>query len=244
VKKLVLLLFFSFFLFGKSIKIAVSANLSYAIPQIIKAFYEKYPDIKVETILGSSGKLYAQIKNGAPFDLFLSANLKYPYALYRQKLSINEPKVYAMGALALFSGNRRDFSKGIKILEDKQIKKIAIANPKTAPYGKATLQVVKRLQIYDKIKNKLVYAESVTQVSTYSTIAVDIGFVAKSTLFSKHMKRYKKDVNWIEVDPALYTPIKQGIVLLKDKKEAKEFYDFIFSETAKKILKSYGYNVK
>jgi molybdate transport system substrate-binding protein len=235
---------FCFSLFGGTIKVAVAANMSYALPEIIKAFYEKHPNVKVETLLGSSGKLFAQIKNGAPFDLFLSANMKYPNALYNEKLCITKPKVYATGSLALLSSQKKDFSKGIKLLQNKDIKKIALANPKTAPYGKAAVEAMKRFGIFDNVKNKFVFAQSVAQATTYSIIAADIGFVAKSTLFSRHMKRYKKDINWIEIDPALYTPIKQGIVLLKDKKEAREFYDFIFSETAKKILKSYGYNIK
>lgn len=244
IRSILFLVLFCFSLFGGTIKVAVAANMSYAMPEIINVFHEKYPGTKVEMLLGSSGKLFAQIKNGAPFDLFLSANMKYPDALYKEKLCITKPKVYATGSLALLSSQKKDFSKGIKLLEDKNIKKIALANPKTAPYGKAASEAMKSSGIYDNVKDKFVFAQSVAQATTYSIIAADIGFVAKSTLFSKHMKRYKKDVNWIEVKPTLYTPIKQGIVLLNDKKEAKEFYNFVFSKTSKKILKNFGYNIK
>jgi len=244
VKKIVLFVLFCISVWGSVIKVAVAANMSYAMPEIVKAFYKKYPDIKVEILIGSSGKLFAQIKNSAPFDIFLSANMKYPNALYKQKLCITSPKVYATGALALLSSKRKDFSKGIMLLKDKNIKKIALANPKIAPYGKAAVEALKKSSIYNKLKNKFVYAQSVAQATTYSIIATDIGFVAKSTLFSRHMKKYKKDINWIEIKPSLYTPIKQGIVLLKDKKEAREFYNFMFGNTVKNILISFGYNIK
>ncbi len=243
-KKIVLFVLFCISVWGSVIKVAVAANMSYAMPEIVKAFYKKYPDIKVEILIGSSGKLFAQIKNSAPFDIFLSANMKYPNALYKQKLCITAPKVYATGALALLSSKRKDFSKGIMLLKDKNIKKIALANPKIAPYGKAAVEALRKSFIYNKLKNKFVYAQSVAQATTYSIIAADIGFVAKSTLFSRHMKKYKKDINWIEIKPFLYTPIKQGIVLLKDKKEAREFYNFMFGNTVKNILISFGYNIK
>ena len=240
-KKMVIVIFFALSLSADTIKVAVAANMSYAMPSIIKSFHKIYPNIKVEILLGSSGKLFAQVKNGAPFDIFLSANMKYPNALYKEKLCITKPKVYAYGALSLLSSQKRDFSKGLDILKEKYIQKIAIANPKTAPYGKAAIEVLKKIGLYNSLKDKFIYAQSVAQVTTYAIIAADIGFVAKSSLFSPHMQRYKKGINWINIPVSLYTPIKQGIVLLKDNNSAKKFYDFIFSKKAKKILVEYGY---
>ena len=242
-KKIVLFILFVISLNASTIKVAVAANMSYVMPSIIQSFHKIYPDIGVQIVLGSSGKLFAQIKNAAPFDLFLSANMKYPKALYKDKLCIGTPKVYAYGALSLLSSQKRDFKKGLNILKEKFIQKIAIANPKTAPYGKAAVEVLKKIGLYDKLKDKFIYGQSVAQATTYSIIAADIGFVAKSSLFSTHMKRYKKGVNWIDVPSSLYTPIKQGIVILKENKSAKKFYDFMFSKRAKKILVDYGYNL-
>ncbi len=243
-KKFIVLLLCIVGLNASVIKVAVAANVSYAMPKLIKAFHKKYPKIKVQVLLGSSGKLTAQIKEGAPFELFLSANMKYPDYLYKRGIATTKPIVYARGGLALLSSHKRDFSKGIMLLKEKYIDKIAIANPKTAPYGKAAVEALEKVGLYKKIKHKLVYAQSVSQAVVYSIIAADIGFVAKSSLYSKKMQKYKKGINWIEVNQKLYIPIKQGIVLLKNPtKEAKKFYNFILSKTAKKIFKDFGYMV-
>ena len=248
IKKIVLfLLLFTFSLFGSTMNLALSANVSYAIEAIKKEFSLLYPDVRVKVIVSSSGKLTAQIKNGAPYDVFMSANMKYPEALYKDGLALSKPLVYAQGSLAYLSVKKRDFSQGLKLLENEAIKKIAVANPKTAPYGKATFEALENTAILDKIKEKIVYGESAAQTLSYTISAVDIGFIAKSSLYSPKLKRFKKGENWAEVDAKLYTPIEQGIVILSNAKEnqdAKAFYEFILSEKAKKIFIDYGYKVQ
>jgi len=113
-KLIVLLLLVHGILFAKSVNVAVAANVSYAIKDLLKEFNKLYPDIKVRVVLGSSGKLTAQIKNKAPIDIFMSADMRYPEALYSQKIATTKPTVYAQGVLALLSVKKRDFSKGIK----------------------------------------------------------------------------------------------------------------------------------
>jgi len=229
------------------INIAVAANVSYAIDELKAEFAKTHPDTKVQVTLGSSGKLTAQIKNGAPYGLFMAANMSYPEALFADKIALTEPIIYAQGGLAYLSMKERDFSKGIALLQDKSIGKIAIANPKTAPYGKAAIEAMKNADIYDNVEPKLVYAESISQTVAYAVTAADIGIIAKSSLYSATMTQYKENVNWASVNLTLYTPIKQGIVLLKYGEKSKEyraFYDFILSEKAKDIFKRYGYIVK
>jgi molybdate transport system substrate-binding protein len=229
------------------IKIAVAANVSYAIGDLKQAFMKYHPETKVQVILGSSGKLSAQISHGAPFGLFMSANMKYPTTLYEEKSAITKPVVYAKGALALLSVNAQDFSQGIAVLENTKIDKIAIANPKTAPYGVAAKEALENAKLYEKIKSKFVYGESISQTVTYATTAADIGIVAKSSLFSPHMVTYKKEKHWVDVNASLYTPIDQGMVILKSGEknpEVKAFYDFMLSAKAKAILERYGYKVK
>ena len=243
---IIALFLFSGTLYAKSINVAIAANVSYAIDDLKKEFSKMYPDTDIKVTLGSSGKLTAQIFHGAPYDVFMSANMKYPNKLYLEKQAITKPIIYAQGALAYLSVKKQDFSKNISILMDTKIKKIAIANPKTAPYGKAAIEAMKNSKIFTQIQSKLIYAESISQVVTYATRAADIGIIAKSSLYSPKMKMYKNGENWKEVDTSLYTPIDQGIVILKngkDKKEAKEFYDFILSKKAKDIFKVYGYKV-
>jgi len=233
--------------FGGTINVAVAANVAGAMPVLIKEFNKTNPDTKVETILSSSGKLTAQIKNGAPYVVFMSADMKYPAALYEDKAAITEPKVYAQGALAMFSAkDSYDMQKGISLITEDSVGKVAIANPKTAPYGTAAVAAMKDAGIYDKVEPKLVYAESISQTVQYAMTAADIGFINKSALFGEKMTKYKEGVNWVTVDPKLYKPIEQGVVLLKNGEnnaEAKAFYDFILSEKAKTIFESYGYLV-
>lgn len=246
-KTLFTLLLLSVALYAKSINIAVAANVSYAMPEIIEVFHTQYPHIKIQTTLGSSGKLTAQISNGAPYDILLSANMKYPEFLYKNSLAITKPIVYAKGTLALLSTKKRDFSQGIALVKEPYIKRIAIANPKTAPYGKAAAQALKNAHLYNAVKNKFIYGESVSQTVTYTVTAADLGFIAKSSLFSQKMKQYKKGIHFIDVDPKLYTPIKQGIILLKhatDNADAKAFYTFILSKKCQNIFQKYGYQVQ
>lgn len=234
-------------IFAGTINIAVAANVSYAINDLIAEFNKTNPDTKVQVTLGSSGKFTTQIQNGAPFDIFMSADMKFPQTLEKENLTSTKPVIYAQGSLAMLSSKELDLKKGIKIVEDSNIIKIAIANPKTAPYGTATLEALKNANILDKVESKFVYAESISQAVTYATTAADIGFIAKSSLYDEKMSQYKENIHWISVDPALYNPIDQGIVILKhakDSSEAKAFYDFILSNSAKEIFLKFGYLVK
>lgn len=229
---------------AEDINIAVAANVSYAIDELTRAFSVTHPEINVHVTLGSSGKLTAQIRNGAPYGLFMAANMKYPEALLEDGMAITEPVVYAQGALAYLSRKPLDFTKGIDLLTDPSIKKIAIANPKTAPYGKAAVEAMRNGGVYEDLKSKFVYAESISQTVAYSVMAADLGFIAKSSLYSDKMAQYQEGVHWNSVDPDLYTPIKQGVILLKPAKNSpayRAFYDFILGDEAKNIFRKYGY---
>jgi molybdate transport system substrate-binding protein len=244
--KIVLSIFIilNFYLEAKSINVAVAANVSYAMDSLLKEFHTLYPNSKVKITIGSSGKLTAQIKNGAPYDLFLSANMKYPQALYDEAKAITKPVVYAKGGLVLLSTKHRTFVKGIDTVKSMLVKRIAIANPTTAPYGKATLEALKKSKNYEAIEHKIIYGESISQTVSYTLLGADLGFIAKSSLYSPKMKRFAKDAYWIDVDSSLYTPIKQGIVLLqkgKNNQDAKNFYQFMLSVKAQSILKDFGY---
>lgn len=228
------------------INIAVAANVSSTMNDLLKEFNVLYPETKVQVTLGSSGKLTAQIKNGAPYQIFMSADMGFPDVLYKENDAVTRPLIYAQGSLAYLSNKKQDFNKGIKLLESPEIAKIAIANPKTAPYGTAALEAIKNAGILAKVENKFVYAESISQVVSYSVTAADIGIIAKSSLYDSKMSMYKEGENWAEVDSKLYTPIDQGIVLLKNAEanaEAAAFYAFILSKKAKEIFQKYGYTV-
>ena len=234
-------------IFANTITVAVAANVSYAINELVAEFNKTNPDTKVQVTLGSSGKFTAQIESGAPFDVFMSADMKFPKSLFEKGFALNEPALYAQGSLAMLSSKELDFSKGINLVTDANIGKIAVANPKSAPYGTAAVEAMKNANVLDKVESKFVYAESISQAVTYATTAADVGFIAKSSLYDEKMSQYKENVNWISVDPSLYTAIDQGIVVLKNTKEeasAKAFYDFILGEKAKEIFIKFGYLVK
>lgn len=243
-------------IFAGEITVAAAANVTYAMGELVKEFNKTNPNTKVQVTLSSSGKLVSQIENGAPFDIFMSADMKFPQALFDKKLTSTAPVIYAQGALAMLSAKELDYSKGINVLNDSSITKIAIANPKTAPYGAAAVEAIKNAKI-NGAESKFVYAESISQAVTYATTATDIGFIAKSSLYEDNMSKYKEYKNWLTVDPKLYSSIDQGIVIIDHsnnlvglindkvkKEEVKAFYDFILSSRAKKIFEDYGYIVK
>lgn len=245
-KLFVIILFITISLSAKEVKIALSSNVSYAIEALKKEFNSLYPDIKVQVILGSSGKLTAQIRNKAPYHIFMSADMKYPDALLKEGIAITKPVVYAQGTLAYLSSKKQDFTKKMHLLKTNKIDKIAIANPKTAPYGKAAVEAMQNAGVYESVKDKFVFAESISGTLSFVIIAADIGFIAKSSLYSSKMSHFKKGINWIDVDVELYTPIDQGIVVLKNGEldsDVYKFYNFILSQKAKKIFRDFGYLV-
>ena len=242
--KLLFLLLLSSYVMADKITVALAANVAYAIDDLKKAFHIRYPNIEVQVILGGTGKLTAQIMHKAPYDILMGANMMYPETLYKKGFAVTRPLVYAKGSLALVSRTKRDFSKGLTFLGDENIKKIAIANPKTAPYGVATFEALKNAKLLEKLKSKFVYGESISQTVIYTTKVSDVGFIAKSALFSPKLAHLKKGENWVELDSKLYTPIKQGIVILKHGKkntEVSAFYAFIFSREAQIIFEKFGY---
>ena len=229
-----------------SVRVAVAANMSDAIGALTQAFAQRHPDIRVQVTLGGTGKLVAQIRHGAPYDLLMAADMDYPSTLYRDGLALALPRVYARGALALLSTKARDFSAGLRLLEDPAIESIAIANPKTAPYGKASFHALQKAGLLQKLKPKFVYGESISQTAAHTVSAADIGFVARSSLCSPQMTRYREGRQWAAVDASLYDPIDQGMVILGSVNAGKEtqvWYDFMLSPEAGKILQQYGYTL-
>lgn len=224
-----------------TVVIATAANMQYAMNDICEAFTKK-TGIKCHLVVASSGKLTAQIEKGAPYDIFVSANLKYPQHVFEKGFALEPPKVYAKGELVLWT-MKDTLVPDITSLGNRSIKHIAIANPTTAPYGGAALQALKKLQLDESVKSKLVYGESIAQTNQFIYAqSVDVGFTALSVVLSSKMKNQGQ---WIKIDTSWYQPIQQGIVVVANKKEnqktAKAFYKFIFSPEATNILEKFGY---
>ncbi|HEY6974940.1 MAG TPA: molybdate ABC transporter substrate-binding protein [Chitinophagaceae bacterium] len=230
----------------KKLTVAAAANVQFVMAELVKDF-DSSTGTNTNIILNSSGKLTAQIKEGAPYDVFVSADMKYPEELYKTGFAINSPKVYANGLLVLWTTQSNITPGGdLKILTSDAIKKIAVANPQTAPYGEASVEAMNYFKVYDKVKGKLVYGESISQTNQYIvTRSADIGFTAKSIVLADEMKG--KGI-WIDVDRRSYKPIQQAAVILKHGNEtnqqpAKKFFNYLYSDKAKNILKKYGYVV-
>ncbi len=227
------------------ITVAVSANFQFAMQEIAREF-EAANRIRVKTVVNSSGKLTAQIRSGAPFDLFLSADMKYPQTLFASGDAATPPKIYAYGSLVFWTLKNIDLIHDFAALMNKNIHNIAIANPQTAPYGDAAIAALKHAGIYEKIKPKLVFGRNVSQTNQYVFAkAADVGLTAQSVVFSPKMRGVGQ---WATVDSTTYEPIAQGVVILKYGQKqhpvaAKKFLDFLFGKTARAILKKYGYRL-
>ncbi|GAA4929748.1 molybdate ABC transporter substrate-binding protein [Mucilaginibacter defluvii] len=241
---LLMLVALSLIAMAQDVKIAAAANLQSVIKPLAAEF-KKQTGITVTAIHGASGKLTAQSMNGAPYDIFLSADVAFTQTLYNKGYSINKPMVYALGSLILCSQRPFDTKRWKKWLTDKSTQKIAIANPSTAPYGKAAIQVLKADALLTTLKPRLVYGESIAQVNTYITTGVvSVGFTTEALIRDPQLKT---KLYWLKMDNNNYSPIKQAMVLLKagkNKAGAQKFYEFLLSPAAKRIFKQYGYQVK
>ena len=229
--------------FAEDITVAAAANVQFVLEELSQAF-QKASGVSVKPVIGSSGKLTTQIENGAPFDLFLSADTEYPETIYQEGLAVSKPKVYAYGILILWTMKDIDLSAGVKGLTAEQVRKIAVANPQTAPYGREAVNAIKYFKLYPALDRKLVYGENVSQVNQFVvSSAADVGFTAKSVVMAENMKG--KGV-WVEVDRQSYRPMAQAVVLLAYGQKhhgqaAQKFLDFLFTDTAREIFKKYGY---
>jgi molybdate transport system substrate-binding protein len=223
-----------------SLVIASAANVQFAMDEIVTKFTEK-TGVSCDVIISSSGKLTAQLIEGAPFDVFISADLAYPQKIADAGLAVRGPQVYARGKLVLWS--MQDITKlTLGTLAQSSTRYIALANPDVAPYGRAAKEVLQFADLYEDVQEKLVYGESIAQVNQFViSRAVDAGFTAKSVVLSPELKGLG---TWVDIDPRSYKPIDQGFIILSNShlpREAKSFEEFLLSEQAARIFDDYGY---
>lgn len=223
--------------------IAAAANVQFAMEELTAQFTKK-TGIECRVIHSSSGKLTAQLKEGAPYDLFISANMKYPDELHRSGLTTAPPRPYAFGKLVLWTMMDELFPTNLeiqKLADNQSVKHIAIANPKTAPYGEAAVEALHFYNVYDALQPKLVFGESISQVNQFVlSKTAEVGLTAMSVVLSPKIKGQGQ---WSEVPQDAYSPIAQGVVVLKkgQVEKAEAFFDFLFSADAQAVLKRYGY---
>ena len=242
---LVLLLFSSAVANAQELTIAAAADLRPALEQITLKF-ESTSGVKVRVSYGSSGNFYQQLQNGAPFDLFLSANIEYPKKLESAGLVV--PGTYyefARGSIVLLvsSNSRLDLKQGLRALLGPDVKKIAIADPGHAPYGQAAVAALKTVGLYDHVSSRIVTGENISQAASFVLSgAADAGIVAKSLALAPAARAQAR---FVEVPASDYPPIQQAMVVLQSSKNqsaATKFEGYMRSEEAKKILKQYGFD--
>lgn len=230
--------------FAEQVLVAVAANFAPPFREIAIEF-ETTTGHNVRVASGSSGNFYSQIKNGAPFDVFFSADAERPKLLEDEGLGIKDTRfTYAIGRLVLWSPNE-NLIKGEETLRSKQYKRLAMANPKTAPYGVAAMQTMQKLELWETLQPQIVMGESLGQTMGFIESGnAQIGFVALSQVLGPKMKG--KGGRW-DVPNNLHEPIKQDVIVLtraKDNQAAKALMEFIGSPQAKKIIERYGYELK
>jgi molybdate transport system substrate-binding protein len=237
-RKIFMTLVLTFSLFGDEITIFSASSTKDAMREIVELFEKENKNSKVKVIFGSSGKGFSQLSHGFPFDLFFSADSKWTEKIYESGKSL-EPKVYANGLIAIYSKNSELLKKGIFALRDKSIYKIAVANPKTAPYGALADNILEFYKLTSEISSKIVMGDNISQtVQFVDSGNADIGLVALSLVKNRDYGDY------VLVNRESYKPLQQAFVITKNgaKKELSHiFAKFILSPKAKNIFQKYGF---
>src|SRR5215469_2414107 len=244
---LVAFLFISPLCAAQDLTVAAAADLQFAMQDIVGQF-QKQTGKNVRVIYGSSGNFFQQVQNGAPFDMFFSANLDYPQKL--EAAGLIEPESYyqyGRGKIVIWvpNGSKINVKSGLKVLLEADVRKIAIANPQHAPYGQAAIAAMQKAGVYEKAKEKFVLGENISQTASFvMSGAADVGIVALSLALSPNMKG-KGD--FAVIPPDQYPPIEQACVILsssKNKDIAKQFLSFIKTAVAAETMKRYGFDVQ
>lgn len=237
----ILLISLSDFLMADEIRVASASNFSEAL-KIIARHFEKNSKHKVTIISGSTGKLYAQIKHGAPFDAFFSGDKKRAELLDKEKIAQEKSRfTYAIGKLILWSPKSNYIDKKGKVLQDKHYRYLAIANPKLAPYGKAAMEFLQHKNLWTQLQSRMVRGESIGQALQFVKSGnAELGLIAYSQI-----KRpgHSIEGSYWEIPDTLYTPIEQQAVLLNTKQSSQEFYDFVQTNEVQQIIKSFAYGI-
>jgi molybdate transport system substrate-binding protein len=231
---------------AEELTIAAASDLNFAIKELVAEF-EKLTGHHVKLSLGSSGNFYSQIQNGAPFDLYFSADIGYPKKLEDVGLTVPGSLYrYAVGRIVLWTGNgsRIDVVQGLDALREPTIKKIAIANPKHAPYGRAAVAAMEHFKVYEQVKDKLVFGENISQAAQFiESGACDIGIIALSLALAPTMKA--RGTYW-EIPTEAHPPLEQGAVIVKSsthQESAKRFLEFMNGSQGQEIMKRYGFTL-
>ena len=224
------------------ITIAAASDLKFAMDEIVSTFKQANPDDQIDVAYGSSGNFNTQIQQGAPFDLFFSADIGFPRELVKNGLAASEVKPYALGRIVLWSASLDATKMTLASLTDPSITRIAIANPKHAPYGKRAEEALRASGVWEAIEPKLVYGENIVQTTQFvQTGNAQIGIIALSLAGNPELAQ--KGGYWLIPDN-LHEPLEQGFIITKRAENnalAKQFADFMLSSTVRLVMTKYGF---
>jgi molybdate transport system substrate-binding protein len=228
---------------AQTLRVAAAADLQFAMSDLAERF-EKKTGTKVAVSYGSSGNFRSQIENGAPFDVFFSADALYPQQLITAGLAENQSLlIYAQGHLVLWGAagtNLHVAERGFAALKDSRVEKIAIANPEHAPYGRAAVAALQKAGLYEQIKSKLVFGENISQAAQFAQSgSAQVGIVALSLTYAESMKNGER---W-EIPAEFYPPLQQSAVIIHsstNKAAASAFLEFVKSDEGRNVLSKYG----
>lgn len=230
--------------YAEDLQVAAASDLSFALPEINKLFEAKHPGVAVKVSYGSSGNFSAQIQNGGPYQVFMSADENYPRDLITKGYAVADSyTVYGAGKIVLWTMKPSvNLSQGLSGLADPSIQKIAIANPAHAPYGRAAQAAMVKQGIWKALQSKLVLGENISQTAQFvQTGNVDVGVVAMSLVLSPKMSGVG---HWVEIPSALYPPLVQAAVVTKAGAAnplAREYVSLLESAPVRQVLQRYGF---
>lgn len=223
------------------LRIAAASDLRYALDDIVDLYRAANPDAAIEVIYGSSGKMTTQIINGAPYDIFFSADISFPERLKAEGLTSTEPAVYALGRIVIWSNTVNAAGLTPEGLASDTVTRIAIAQPAHAPYGLRAKEAMQSAGVWDAVQRKLVFGENIAHTAQMvESGAAQVGIIALSLARFPDLAKHEHHL----IDNALHNPLTQGYVVTKrggDKPEAMAFADFMATEQAHDIMTRYGF---
>jgi len=228
------------------VSIAAASDLVYCLEELNAAFEKAHPGIELKTSTGASGNFFAQIKNGAPFDIFLSADVSYPRELIKAGLAVEDSLTnYAIGHLVVWTALKDvDVSEGLSSLTSATIDKVAIANPEHAPYGRAAKAALEKARLWTALKDKIVFGENIAQTAQFiQTGNAGAGIVALSLVLSPKLHGVGR---WVEVPENAYPRLDQAAVLTNRgsaNPDAARYLNFLRSPEARKVFDRYGFRL-
>lgn len=222
--------------------VAAAADLKFALDEIVATYRKVHPQDRIQVVYGSSGKFHTQIQQGAPYDLYFSADIAYPQALVRDGHALGPVRPYAFGRIVLWSRTRDASRMTLASLADPAIRRIAIANPKHAPYGKRAEEALRAAGLWQQVQPKLVFGENVAQTAQFvQTGNADVGIIALSLALNPVLAR--EGGHWT-IPERLHAPLEQGYVITRraaDNPAARQFAAYMASPAARAVMARYGF---